>query len=344
MVNIKELDKNQLEMLRRLVALYIRTGYPVSSRALKRFFGLRMSTANIRKVLHELEELGFLYKPHISAGRVPSDLGYRAYVDALEQMDVRDRALLDKIRVRLGQDWDDIKDLMTRTSQLLSDLTTYMGLIMGVFHPDACIESIKIVKLEGLSGLIVVRLVWGTERKVYVEFPKDYRRDTIHRAELMLNERVSGHPLTEAPDIIDHFLREQSGDEREIAELVSEEREILFDWGYELRFYFRGIEQPIELPEYSDPSILQNLVRLMGERELMLDILKRRLSHDILITIGRENEIEHLSNFSIITRKFVTGGCGGLLGVLGPMRMSYRKVLSVLDGLAEELHRVKIKD
>jgi len=344
MTNIKELDDVQLDLLRKVVALYIRTGHPVSSRALHRFFSLKMSTANIRKILHELEELGFLYKPHVSAGRVPSDLGYRVYVDAIEDMEIRDRELLDKIRLRLGQDWDDIKDLMTRTSQLLSELTDYLGLMMGVLRPEVYIDSLKIFQLEGSRGLIVVNLKSGLERKVYVEFSKQYKPETIHRAELMLNERVAGHSLTEAPNIIELFLREQQGTEKEIAEVLADEAEFLFDWGYDIRFYFKGIEQAIELPEYSNPRILKNLIRLMGERHLMINVLKRRLPHNRLITIGRENDVDELSEFSLVTRRFIAGGCGGLLGILGPMRMSYKKVLLLLDSMAEELHKIKIKD
>lgn len=344
MTNIKELDEVQLDLLRKLVALHIRTGYPVSSGALKRLFGLQMSTANIRKILHELEERGFLYKPHVSAGRVPSDLGYRAYVDSIGEMELRDRELLDKIRLRLGQDWDDIKDLMTRTSQLLSELTDYLGLMMGVLQPGICIEGLRIFQLEAMRGLIVVNLESGIERKVYVEFPKDYKPQAVHRAELMLNERIAGHSLTEAPNIIESFLREQQGNEKEIVEVLADETDFLFDWGYDVRFYFKGIEQSLELPEYSNPRILQNLVRLMGARHMMINVLKRRLPHTKLVTIGRENDLEELSEFTLATRKFVAGGCGGLLGILGPMRMPYEKVLFLLDSMAEELHKVKIRD
>jgi len=338
-----KLDENELEMLRRVVALYIRTGHPVSSRVVKRFYRLSMSTANIRKILHGLEEKGFLYKPHISAGRVPSDLGYRAYVDGISKGVIGDRELLERIRLRLGQDWLDIKDLMARTSQLLSELTAYMGLIMGIFEPDATIESIRIFQLEGPLGLVVVNLSPGMERKVYIELGKRYRDEVIHGAELMINERIAGHSLTEAPEILTLFLREHEGEENEIVKVLAAEAEYLFEWGYDLKFYFKGMEQQIGLPEYKNTRILQNLIRIMGERSLMLDVMRHRLPHDELVTIGRENELEELSDFSIVTRRFVTGECSGLLGVLGPMRMSYSRVLYILDGMAEELHRVKIK-
>ncbi|UCF04453.1 MAG: heat-inducible transcription repressor HrcA [bacterium] len=340
MVPGKDLTEYESELLKDLVSLYIREGKPVSSKALKGSFELDTSTANIRKMLHRLEEKGYLYKPHISAGRIPSDLAYRYYVNDIKSVKALDIELVEAIRRRIGQDWDDIRDVMTQTSKLLGELTNYMGLIMGIFSTSVIIERLRIIQLEGTAGLVVLTLFPGVDKHVHIDFSKRYSPYILDRAEQMINERITGHTLEEATPRLKAFVRESIGLEREIVETINAEADTLFEWPYDLKYYFKGSNEQIELFELNNLRILQRLVRLMGEEGLMRQVLQRRMDHDFLITIGRENEVEELEDFSIITHRFTTGTCAGLLGILGPMRMSYNLVLSLLDRMAEELHRL----
>ena len=119
-----------------------------------------------------------------------------------------------------------------------------------------------------------------------------------------------------------------------------EEAEHLFNWAYDIKYYFRGLDKSFDLPELNSTRVLQNLIRIMGERNLMLKVMKNRMKHDSLVTIGSENELKELEDFSIITHKFNAGESEGLLGILGPTRMTYGLVLSILQKMAEELHRI----
>ncbi len=331
-------------MLRNVIDLFIETGQPVSSKMIKSRYRLDESTANIRKVLYRLEDMGFLYKPHVSAGRVPSDEGYRVYVDDIRTVNPVNRQFAEKIRRRIGQDWSGIRDVMSVTSQLLSEFTNYMGLTMGIMHSHTIIEKLEIVQLEGQGGLIVLTLVPDMVRKVYMEFSKVYPAYIFDRAAQMINERISGHPLEKAPERLDNFLREAAGMEREIAAAVSRETEYLFDWPYDLKYYYRGFEKRIDNQELNNPKILQNLVRLMGEKSIMLNVLKNRLEADVSVTIGKENRVRELEDFAIVTRRFKAADCDGLLGVLGPTRMAYKLVLALLDRTANELYHVHIRE
>ena len=334
----------ETKMLNYVVELYIRTGIPVSSRMIKRFYHLEESTANIRKVLHNLEERGLLYKPHVSAGRLPADPGYRRYVDGIKTVSPVGGLVVDSIRTRIGQEWNDIRDLMSRTSRLLSELTNYMGLIMGLFIGGSVVKRLRIVQLDGGKGLLLLSLFPGNERRVYVDLPKKYPIRVIERALQIINERIAGYPLEEAPARLASFLKDSAGLEREIAEVVYEETEYLFDWPFDLSYSFMGFERKPGLPELSDPRILQNLVRIMGEQHLMLDAMKRRLGEETTITIGSENDMAELNDFSLVTRKFRIDNYDGLLGILGPTRMQYDMVLSLLERMAEELQQIEIKD
>jgi len=329
-------------MLRHVVDCFVATGEPVSSRMLKSRCRLEESTAHIRSILHRLEDLGFLFKPHVSAGRVPSDLGYRLYVDRIGAIDALSRPLAERVRRRIGQDWSDVREVMAITSQLLGELTSYMGLSMGIRHSRSVVESLEIARLQPRGGLVVLRLFPDSVRKVYVEFSKDYPSAIVDRAVQLINERVAGHPLEKVPERLEAFLRETAGMEREIAGAVSREAEYLFDWPYDLRYYYAGSDRRIEMQELGDPLILKSLVRLMGERSIMLNALKSRLAADVSITIGKENKIRELEPFAIVTRRFRSAGCDGLLGVLGPTRMTYGLVLALLDRTAEEMRHIHI--
>jgi heat-inducible transcriptional repressor len=338
--NIITID--EIRMLRHVVDCFVATGEPVSSRMLKSRCRLAESTAHIRNVLHRLEELGLIFKPHVSAGRVPSDRGYRLYVDQIGRVTVLSRSFSERIRRRIGQDWTDVRDVMAITSQLLGELTSYMGLSMGIRHSRSVVERLEIVRLQPRGGLVVLTLFPDAVRKVYVEFSKDYPPVIVDRAVQLINERIAGHPLESVPERLEAFLRETAGMEREIAGAVSREAELLFDWPYDLRYYYGGSDKAGDRPELESPLILQNLVRLMGERSLMLNALKSRLDADISITIGKENRIRELEPFTIVTRRFQAAECDGLLGVLGPTRMTYGLVLALLDRTAEELHHIHI--
>lgn len=330
----------EIEVLTNIIDMFVATGRPVSSRSLKERYRLDSSSANIRRILHKLEEDGYLFKPHVSAGRMPSDRGYRLYVDRIRTVTPLSYRLMEEIRRKIGKDWDDLRDIMGRTSRLLSELTNYMGLIMGIFYSSVIVEGLKIVQLEGAGGLVILHLKSSAIRKVYVDFPKRYPAYLIDRAVQMINERIADRPLEEAPQKLDIFLRNSEGAELEIVGAISAEGEELFDWAYDIKYYFKGIENLSENPELSDLKILRNLVALMGKRGLILKVLKNRLKHEKLVTIGGENDLEELEGLSIVTRRFRTGDCSGLLGILGPTRMAYRSVLSLLSGMAEELQRV----
>jgi heat-inducible transcriptional repressor len=325
------------ELLKRVVDLYIETGHPVSSRMLKRYYGLENSPAYIRQVLHVLEEKGYLYKPHVSAGRIPSDAGYRLYVDDIDGCALPNGKVVREIRRRIGQDLEDIREVMLRTSHLLGELTNYMGFMLGVFDYTHLVEKLRIVQLEGTAGLVIITLRPLRERKVLVRFPKRYRPHIVDRAVQIINERVAGFPLSEAPERLENITKEGSGLEREIARVVSGEAEYLFDLAYDLQYSFKGLDTSADLPELEEPRVLRNLVRIMGERHLMLSVMRNRLNREVVVTIGRENGFEELADFSIATRRFSAGDHRGLLGVLGPTRMSYQLVLALLSATAEEL-------
>jgi len=327
-------------MLIDLVELYIDTGRPVSSKDLKRHLGLEISTAKIRQVLHALEEKGFLFKPHVSAGRIPGDRGYRYYVDSIVPAGRPGGRILEEIRSRVGRDWEDIREVMARTSRLLGELTNCMGLVVGSFGPGGDVERLEMVRLEGERVLVLLRMSDGRTRRVRIGLGRRFRPHIIDRAAQIMNERLAGHPLEEAHARLISCVRDSRGREREIAGAVAAESDYLFGGIYEIEYYFRNVSEIGEAPELEDPAVLRSLVSLMGQKHFMISVMRGRIGMDTVVTIGRENRLDELRGFSVVTTTTPAGNLTGLLGVIGPTRMSYRLVLSLLDGTAAELARL----
>jgi heat-inducible transcriptional repressor len=324
-------------MLRSVVDLYIKTRKPVSSKMLKKCYRLRSSSANIRAILNRLESNGYLYKPHVSSGRVPSDKGYRLYVDGIGRIGRPARRVIERLKSRMGNNRGDIRSLMTTTSRLISELTNCVGLMVGVFGPGGRVGRLEMIQREGNRSLVILRTKEGSEKMVEVEMNRRYNPRDIDRAVQIINERIAGCPLDEVALRLGECARECTGPDREIASVVAGEADYLFGGMYDLEYYLRKTESTDDAPEMQDPRILRSLVTLMGEKSLMLRAMRHRFGRGVIVTIGAENEIEELKDFSVVTRAIPTGRCEGLLGVLGPTRMSYRSVLSLLDGMAREL-------
>lgn len=337
----EQIDLNPLEseLLGLLVDLHIDSGRPVSSRMLQRRYRIPFSTAQIRGLLHRLEEKGYLFKPHVSAGRVPSEAGYRRYVDTLGSAAMPDRRLVEAIRARLGRDRDDVRDVMMRASRLIGELTSCMGLMVGVSGPGGTIERLRIVQREGTRAIVVIGITGGRERAVEIDLGRRHRSEIITRAAQIMNERIAGYPIEEAHERLTGYLREGSGIEREIAASVAAESLYLFSGDYDVEFYFDALDSSGAGAELADPRVLTSLVRLMGRKSLILEALKGRFGRGTVVTIGRENRLGALEEMALVTRALPGGHCEGLLGVIGPMRMSYRLVLPLLDGTARELQR-----
>jgi heat-inducible transcriptional repressor len=332
-------DVTSLEsgMLRSVVDLYVETGKPVSSKMLKKSYRLQSSSANIRAILNRLESRGLLFKPHVSAGRIPSDSGYRLYVDEIGRIGRPSRNVLDTLKTRMGRDKGDIREVMTATSRLISELTSCVGLMVGVFGPGGRVGRLEMIRREGNRALVVLRTEDGRERMAEVELDRRYDQRTVDRAVQIMNERIAGCPLDEASARLAVCARELTGTEKEIAGAIAGESDYLFGGTYDLEYYLRKTRGSEDIPEMRDPRILRSLVTLMGEKSLMLRVMKNRFGRGVMVTIGGENEIEELKDFSVVTRAIPAGRCEGLLGVLGPTRMSYRSVIALLDGLASEL-------
>ena len=330
------LTDRDLLILQLLVDLYVRDGLPVSSQAV-RDAGLSLSTATIRSVLGALEREGYVAKPHTSAGRIPTDMGYRAYVDHLEERPPMSGEFVQRIRDEIREQEIGVNSIMAAASRVLGTLSRHFAVVYGSVVQESRVTTIQLVDLGATRVLVVVNLVPEHERTTAIRLEKRCPPEVIMRAEAWINGLVQGKTLAEAKEILERAVRDNVTDEGIITREVSIHREDIFSEPPAVELYFEDREHLLEPPEKSDPRLLQLLLKLLRDKELLTAILVQRLGERPRITIGSEHEEQELRTFSLVTAGYRMGASRGVLGIIGPTRMRYGYIRDLVGSAAREL-------
>jgi heat-inducible transcriptional repressor len=328
-------------LLRVLIESYIRDGQPVGSRVLTRDSGLQLSSATIRNVMADLEELGFVSSPHTSAGRVPTDKGYRFFVDTLLRVQPLDDASVSELRRQLDGEHDTSKALVSAASQLLSSVTRLAGVVT---LPHSRAASITQVEFVGLSENRVLAVLVFNDREVQnrmVQLDRRYSPDELRRASGFLNEQFAGRTLEGARDEILRQLREAHADMNQImVDAISVAQRIFGPQpGDELEYVIAGETNLMSVAELSSVEKLRRLFEAFNEKRDFLNLLDQSLrATGIQIFIGHESGYQILDDCSIVTAPYTSGDTVvGVLGVIGPTRMAYERVIPIVDMTAKLL-------
>lgn len=328
--------ERDLLILQLLVDLYVRDGVPVSSQAV-RDSGLSLSTATIRSVLGGLEREGYVAKPHTSAGRVPTDKGYRAHVDHLEGQPAFDREFVLRLRDEIREQEIGVNSIMAAASRVLGTLSKHFAVVYGSMIQESRVRRIQLVDLGGTRLLIVVNLTPENERTTVIPLEKRFTPQVIVRAEEWINRLVQDRTLAEAKDVLERAVRDNVTDEGIITREVSIRREDIFSEPPAVELYFEERGHLLDPPERSDPRLLQLLLKLLHNKELLTAILVQRLGERTQITIGSEHDEQELRTFSLVTAGYRMGAACGVLGIIGPTRMRYGYIRDLVGSAAHEL-------
>lgn len=326
----------ELCILQAVIDLHVRDGVPVSSQAVRES-GVALSSATIRDVMARLEERGYLMKPHTSAGRVPTDRGYRAYVDRMEERITFFGEFARRLRDEIREQNMDVRSIMAAASRALGSLSRNFAVVYGSVVQESRVKRVQLVDLEGSRLLAVVHLSPEHERTTVIRFERKYSPEVIARAESRINALVQNRTLSEAKEHLERAVRDNVTDEGIITREVSIRREDIFSGPPSVELYFEEREHALSQPEFSDPRLLQILLRLLHDKELLASILARRLGERTWITIGTEHEEEALRGFSLVTAGYRLGASRGVLGVIGPTRMRYGFIRDLVGSAAREL-------
>lgn len=333
------MKEKERKVLKTIVELYVANGGPVSSRAVKSA-GYAMSTASIRNYMASLERLGYLEKPHTSAGRMPTDGAYRYYVDELEANRGEWDELTARCRAELRDELLDVGEIMMHASRLLGDISENFAVVYGSLVRESRVRHVRLVDLDGPRILVVVNLEPEFERTTTLRLDNTFTADVIAGAERLINSAVAGKTLDDAKEAIDEIIRDNVTEEGIITREISINRHAVFSDPPAVELYFEERGHLLDQPELSDPKNLQLILKLLHNKEYLTTILSNRLSGGTQVTIGAENLDDALRPFSLVTAGYRMGAARGVLGIIGPTRMRYDVALSLVDVLSRELRAI----
>ena len=331
------LDNRKKKVLQAIVDEYINTAEPVSSNTLVNKYGLEYSSATVRNEMAELEKIGYLDKPHTSAGRVPSAKGYRFYVDELLKDDNISLEEIKYIQSKLETKVNQIEDLTKIATTTLSEITHYTTVSIGPNVIKHNIEEIKFVLLGSRMLMAVILTDASMVKETIIKFDEDITQEQIDTVNYIFNNKLKGQPL----EIIDKPLEEYLISEMKysvnvIRPIIEQLKKVIHE---EEKLYLQGANKAFELPEFKSLELAKNFINILDEKELMLDMLQTGIAKDINVYIGEENENEELKDFSVVTFKHSIGNKDlGTIGIIGPTRMNYSKVISVMKYISKKLN------
>ena len=334
----EDLDERKKKVLQAIVEEYINTAEPVSSGSITKGHGLDYSSATIRNDMAQLESIGFLDKPHTSAGRVPSAEGYRYYVNELLKEDNLTLEEIKYIQNKLKIKVNEIEDLTKVATTTLSEITHYTTVAVGPKADKQIIEEIKFVSLGQRMLMVVIVTDTGLVKETIIKFDEDITESQVDTLNNLFNTRLRGKPLSK----IDKPMAEYIFSEvhysigimkaiiEQINRIVEEENNNIF---------LEGAKKSFDLPEFKSMKVAKNFVNLLDAKDEMVEIFNSGDAEDINVFIGDDDENSNLKDFSIITFKHTIGDKDlGTIGIIGPKRMDYAKVISVMKYISKKLN------
>jgi heat-inducible transcriptional repressor len=337
-VQAKELSERKAEILRALVTVYIRTGEPVGSEAIAVASGLGVSSATIRSELSALEDMGYLMQPHTSAGRAPTDLAYRYYVDLLP---ARPR-LRDPERKAIVQFFDEalanVDEILRGTTQLLSRLTRYASLALAPSPQQAKVVRAELVDL-GTGTMLLVVFDTGQVEKRMIEMPPDATQDDAERASRVLTEAARGKNVPAARTTVHE--RARSGDEvdRTLMQRIGEALASMEEATHAEHVVVGGVSNIAAEEAFQRRETIRQVYEALERESAILRLLREAaVSPQLSVMIGRENPVPEMWEATVIAAPYMAGrGAVGTIGVVGPTRMDYAAAISAVRAVAARL-------
>jgi heat-inducible transcriptional repressor len=329
-----QLSERELRVLEAVVQTYIETAEPAGSQTIARRFGLGVSAATIRSTMSELEEKGYLFHPHTSAGRIPTDRAYRMYVNQIMRLAPPSHEAQHALRTELTGSRNAVEEILRRAAQVLGVLTQELGVAVAPALNELVLERLELVPVSSERLLLVFNLGSGVVRTIFVEVPGRLSPASVQDVARVLNERLAGLTLYAIRTTLPERLRDarDSSNGSELFNIFIAEREGIFGLPEDERAVVLGSAQMLaDQPEFASNARMRELLRLTEGRDLLKEALAMRRRHGLSVTIGAENPDARLSEFTLVTASYEAGDLKGVIGVMGPTRMPYDKIIGLVE-------------
>jgi heat-inducible transcriptional repressor len=323
-------------ILRTIIDDYISTAVPVGSRTISRKQGVGFSPATIRNEMSDLEELGYLAQPHTSAGRIPSAKAYRLYVDQLMRVhklsDEDMRRINDHLKTRVGE----VEEIIRCAAQALSDMTNYTALVVAPHMESLRIKRVQLIPVTEGSALMIIITNAGIVKDAVVRVPEGVKSDLLYSISEMLTEQLSGLTLGEMRAKFAGVFRGLKEHRRLLASVLDVMENRLREEPDKITV--GGSSNLLAFPEYADIEKARSFLSVLESRDKLYPLLRQAGAMEFTIRIGPENDLPELRDCSLVTAVYRIGNHStGTLGILGPTRMNYGRVISVLKFMGKAL-------
>ncbi|MFZ7103410.1 MAG: heat-inducible transcriptional repressor HrcA [Peptococcaceae bacterium] len=333
-----ELDARKRKILEAIIIDYISTAEPVGSRTIARKYDIGVSPATIRNEMSDLEEMGLIEQPHTSAGRIPSDAGYRFYVDCIMEKAVLAQEAKNLIENTFHSKIKQLEDLIQLALKTLSQMTNYTSLVLTPQLGKSTLQMIQLMLIEPGKALIVVVTDGGKIENWIVDIPPSVTKEDLEIVSTVINEKFKGLAVKDWDRIILEEVHSKLMRQHKVVSLALEFMGSLLNEETENKVYMAGALNILNQPEFKDITKVKSLLQLLENEDVVSNILKDEIEEGIHVKIGNENKFEIVKDCSIITATYtIDGKVLGTVGLLGPTRMNYSQAVSVLDFLTETL-------
>jgi len=333
MSDVESLSDRERRVLEAVIETYIATAEPAGSHTVARRSALGISPASIRSTMSELEVKGYLYHPHTSAGRIPTDRAYRVYVDAMVQSVPPDSQAREHLEIELSANLSS-EDLLARAAQVLGILTQELGVGVAPALDAIILERVDLAVVSSDRLLLALNLRSGTVRSIYVRLRGALDRDQVDEVQRVLNERLGGLSLREIRATFADRLRDATStpDAGELLDIILAEGDGLFEIPEPRDAVVLGSASVlIEQPEFATSEQMRTLLNLTDRHGLLREALAARKREGLTVTIGGEHQEPGLAGFTLVTSTYRRGSATGVIGVLGPTRMPYDKIVGLVE-------------
>lgn len=337
------LSERKKKILQAIVEEYVETAEPVSSGNLLKKNHLDISSATIRNEMAELEQAGLLDKPHTSAGRVPSAQGYRYYVDQLIKEDKISLEEIEYIKSKLETRAMELEDVTKIVTNTLAEVTHYTSLAIGPDNAQQIISELKFVLLGSRILMAIILTENGLIKETMIKFEEDITEEQVQHINVIFNNKLKGMPLSEISKPMEEYIISEMKNEINIIKSIIEQiNKAIVECK---NVYLKGAKNILDMPEFNEVDKAKSFLDIVDKKEFLKNLEQEESVKDINVYIGDENGNEKLKDYSIVTFKHVVNGKDlGTIGIIGPTRMDYAKVISIMKYINKELNNNNKED
>ena len=358
----EQLDERKVKILKAIIKNYLETGEPVGSRTISKFTDMKLSSATIRNEMADLEELGYIVQPHTSAGRIPTDKGYRLYVDDMmseKEQNITNRENevavkeqeLSSMKDMLGEKVEKVEELLQNVAKVLAKDTNYATMVTTPKVTGNKLKFVQLSQLEANKILAVIVMEGNLIRNKVITVSEDLSQENLLKLNILINTTLTGLTLEQMNLSIVSKMENQAG---EHINLVKEVLDAIVDTissADDLKIYTSGATNIFKYPELSDSTKASELIYALEEKQSLSDLVvdddnsvdeqDSSSNNGIQVYIGNETPIEYMKDCSVVTATYeLQDGMKGTIGIIGPKRMDYEKVVETLKNMRTQLDDV----